>query len=384
MISGSASKILRSWCCVGTLLLWHCVTDEVLQLGKHNFEQEINRTPKLLVQFYAPWCSHCKALAPEFEQAASELGGRAVLGKVDATEDTDLAEKYHVEGYPTMIFFRDGRPEQYTGGRESSTIVAWVDEASGPTLKTLESEAQLDDIVQKRGSAIYFVARGPAELADLLSAIAEENRLYGTFYYLLDRSGSSTIHVHRGIDDTVPFTLTEPLDRSEISRFIQDELLPPFGEINEDNFEGYLARESEGMLWACFHPDSFREDAKKHAASFKEAAAEYRQFHFVYADTKEYQEHVKEELGCVDYPTIVLQHGDLDTEVEPRRYKLRMEEENISPEGIKSWLKAVLDGQVEEDDGLDELDVEDEEDEGMGLEPGGSEDDGVSSEKVEL
>lgn len=376
MSKRSLSKVLRLWSCISTLALQQCVSEEVVQLDKHSFDERVRDTPRLLLQFYAPWCSHCKKLAPEFEHAASALAGRAVLAKVDATEETDLAERYHVEGYPTMIFFRDGRPEQYTGGRENVSIVAWVDDALGPALEVLESEAQLEERLRERRSKIYFVARGPHELREPFSGLAEENRVYGAFFFLLNQSASATVHVYRGIDDDVPLTLAQPLDKSEMARFIQDELLPSFGEINEDNFEGYLARESKGMVWACFDPESFQADARRHAASFKDAAAEYKDFHFVYADTKEYQEHVKEELGCVDYPTIVLQLGDLDTEVEPKRYKLPMKEEDISSEGIKSWLKAVLDGQVEEDDGLDELDAEEEEDEGVGVDVGGSDDEG--------
>ena len=102
------------------------------------------------IQFYAPWCGHCKAMKPAWRTAIAELGGAAKLLVVDATVEQKLAKRFEVQGYPTIkLFGRNKRavPTDYTGARTADALVARLreviaDGASAPPTATPKSKSK--------------------------------------------------------------------------------------------------------------------------------------------------------------------------------------------------------------------------------------------------
>ncbi|PNX67631.1 protein disulfide isomerase-like 1-4-like [Trifolium pratense] len=91
---------------------------DVVVLKDNNFTDVVNKNRFVLVEFYAPWCGHCQALAPEYAAAATELKSEnVVLAKVDATEESEVSQKFDVQGFPTILFFIDGVHKTYSGQR---------------------------------------------------------------------------------------------------------------------------------------------------------------------------------------------------------------------------------------------------------------------------
>jgi thioredoxin 1 len=63
----------------------------------------------VIVDFWAPWCSPCRAVAPTLEKLAKEYAGKLLVAKVNTDEQQQWAEKYNVQGIPTMLFVANGK-----------------------------------------------------------------------------------------------------------------------------------------------------------------------------------------------------------------------------------------------------------------------------------
>jgi protein disulfide-isomerase A6 len=127
---------------------------DVIELTDSNFESLVLNSDDIwLVEFFAPWCGHCKNLAPEWAKAATELKGKVKLGALDATVHQNTAQRYGIRGYPTIKYFGPGAKtsaEEFDGGRTASDIVQWAtnkvaENAPAPEVVELLEQTQLDD-----------------------------------------------------------------------------------------------------------------------------------------------------------------------------------------------------------------------------------------------
>lgn len=80
----------------------------VIELHASNFDQIINGAKPAVVDMYADWCGPCKAMAPNFKQAAAVLGDRCIFAKVNI-DNSSLGSRFSVYSIPTLIFFKNGK-----------------------------------------------------------------------------------------------------------------------------------------------------------------------------------------------------------------------------------------------------------------------------------
>ncbi|KAG2597440.1 protein disulfide isomerase-like 2-2 [Panicum virgatum] len=164
----------------GTNVKLATIPSSVVVLTPETFDSVVlDETKDVLVEFYAPWCGHCKSLAPIYEKVASvfKLDEGVVIANLDADKHRDLAEKYGVTGFPTLKFFPKGNKagEDYDGGRDLGDFVKFINEKSGTSRDTkgqLTSEA--GHIASLDALAKEFLGAASDKRKEVLSSMEEE------------------------------------------------------------------------------------------------------------------------------------------------------------------------------------------------------------------
>lgn len=90
---------------------------DIINLNEQSFNEVISKadTP-VLVDFWAPWCGPCKAIAPLLEELATEMGDKAMITKVNVDDNSAIAAKYNIRAIPTILLFKGGEQvEQIVG-----------------------------------------------------------------------------------------------------------------------------------------------------------------------------------------------------------------------------------------------------------------------------
>ncbi|MSU48220.1 MAG: thioredoxin [Opitutus sp.] len=99
------------------------MSEKIAQLTTESFKNAVTTaTTPVLVDFWAPWCGPCKAIAPILEELATEFGGKLTIAKVNIDDNDAVAAEYGVRAIPTMILFK--------GGKVAETLVGMMPKAA--------------------------------------------------------------------------------------------------------------------------------------------------------------------------------------------------------------------------------------------------------------
>jgi len=104
-------------------------SDKVLTLTGENFKNEVlEAVIPVLVDFWAPWCSPCRMIAPVVDEIAGEYDGKAKVGKVNVDENRQVAVEYGVMSIPTLIVFKGGEAvDRVVGFKSKGDLKALLD-----------------------------------------------------------------------------------------------------------------------------------------------------------------------------------------------------------------------------------------------------------------
>ncbi|CAG9320459.1 unnamed protein product [Blepharisma stoltei] len=123
-------KLMKTLTCI-CLMLPLVYSSDLLLLDSLTIQDAIKEHENIMIEFYAPWCIHCKAFAPHYEQAATQLklkGENIVMATIDGTSvPSELAAIWDVRSYPSLLFFKGGKfIEKYIGPRVTEQIVDYL------------------------------------------------------------------------------------------------------------------------------------------------------------------------------------------------------------------------------------------------------------------
>jgi len=324
----------------------------VLVLTTDNFDATVAANEFILVEFYAPWCGHCKSLAPEYAKAAQQLKEEespVKLAKVDATVETALGEKFGVRGYPTLKFFKGGNPTEYGGGRKAADIIEWLNKKTGPPAKTLSSAVELKGFIDAAEVAVvgFFADPSADAMATFLKAAAEIEGIPMGIVSSAEVAASQSVDgdavvLFKKFDEGRNVLSTTDLTVDAVKKHVAENSLPLVIEFTQESAQKIFGGDIKNHL--LLFVDKSAADFEKLTGEFGAAAKNHKgSVLFIYINVADAEnERILEFFGltAADCPTIrLINLGDDMTKFKPEGVQL-------TGEGISAFVQDYKDGKI--------------------------------------
>lgn len=326
----------------------------VFVLTEANFDSVITENEFVLVEFYAPWCGHCKALAPEYAKAAgllTEMESLIKLGKVDATEEAKLGEAHDVRGYPTLKFFRNGKAMDYGGGRTADTIVSWLVKKTGPSAVVLSTVDAVKEALKDLDVAVvgFFKSEDSEEAKAFLEAAVntDDHKFFMTTSddvkseYKVTKE--STVVLFKKFDEGRA-EIAEEITEKSVTSFVAMEALPLIVPFNHDTAQKIFSGEIKNHLLMFLSGKSEEFPAQTEMAG-KIAKGYKQKMLFVTIDTDdEDHKRILEFFGMKEEELPGLRIIKLEEDMA----KYKPESNAITEDNIRAFVKDFMDGKLKQ------------------------------------
>jgi len=320
---------------------------DVLVLNNDNFDETIKQHPLILVEFYAPWCGHCKHLAPEYAKAATALKGIAPLAKVDADEEQNrpLASRFGIRGFPTLKFFRHGTPVDYQSERSAEAIIKYIKKQSSPSVRELKTVEDVNNFNnEERVAIVGFFDNTNSEEYTAFQTVAEElreNYIFGSVV------GQSDVNKEFEVSSLPNVVLFKKFDEKKnvldttwdaLAAFVKKNSVPTIDEIGPHNYKSYS--EAELPLAYLFVDLTVEGQLDQYLQVVTDLAKTSKgRLNWVYIDWAKYAKH-SERLGLTGQTVPALAIEDMKSGT---HYAFD-ETKSVAQDSVTAWINEFLAG----------------------------------------
>ncbi|KAI9101772.1 thioredoxin-like domain-containing protein [Phlyctochytrium arcticum] len=318
-------------------------SSDVVTLTSDTFKDFLKK-PLSLIEFYAPWCGHCKALAPEYEVAATELKDTVPIAKVDCTIASDLCQEQGIEGYPTLKVFRDGSSADYKGQSTSDNIISYMRKQALPAISKLTSDKVKDFSASDKVVIVGFFDDLESKEYKEFESVAEKLRNEYIFGVSSDAAAlkendvkSPSVVLFKKFDEGRN-VLDKSFTGEELTEFVKTNSVPVMDDISGGNYAAYL--KSGLPLAYLFVGDAA--DRKEAGSQVEPIAKEFKgKINFVYLEADKFSAHAKNLNLKQTWPAFVIE------EMEKNKKFPFDQSKTITKESIKSFVEDYLNGKLE-------------------------------------
>jgi thioredoxin domain-containing protein 10 len=191
-----------------------------------------------LVEFYAPWCGHCKQLQPIFERLSEQVPDSVKIGKVDTTTSRKVATEHEIKAFPTIKYYRNNHWGKYEGSRTLDSFLSFVRRLQAPAREEVQNAEELAEY--DVSFLLQFPPRSP-ERPEILQTLDDTLiRLHGRAHiFTMETSAVKTPHFYRmhGTSFTKFMYVNARTEESELEKFVLDNNRPLISKLENSNFK---------------------------------------------------------------------------------------------------------------------------------------------------
>lgn len=340
---------------ISTLLTAVFASDVVdLSKSSEDFNKFVGEHPVVLAKFFAPWCGHCKRLAPEYEVAAAKLKEKDIhLVEVDCTQNQELCAEHKIQGYPTLFVFKGlDSAAQYNGGRTSDEIVKYMERELLPSFTSVTADS-LEDFKKSSPelSTLFLFDSSDSASNQTVSKFANAHH----HEYAIGVSNDKSIADKLGVKklpaavifseyEDEPVVLNESVedftfDEDSILKVLMSSSIAPAGEISPQTFRAYMM---SGLPMAYFFY-STPEEREKFSKAILPVAKELRKkINVGFIDASQFGSHAGNlNLDDKKFPSFSIHNVEKNL-----KYPIS-QDEKLSVEAIEKHLRDYVAGKLQ-------------------------------------